>query len=281
MSELDELEVERPAGEAGTEPTVADVAPETRDATEAPGAVPYQRFKEVNDRDKQYRKFGKPDELEARLSKLSEYEAKEAEHQAEQQRLAAEDARKANPKQAEVDDLIKESFERQYPGLPDVASRQREQERIVAGSYVQRAFERIPQMLRDHGVDATPDAIESYEGLIEAQILKDATLTKSFWKPAEQNTALDEAFTRVKTKYINPALQAAGARTLDQARERRSRTIDRAAPSGTARVKPTEFQSKHPKGSAAHDRDRAAYRDAQMDAFLDASDFDGEGGVAL
>ena len=287
MSELDELEIEGPAGEAGTSDVIAPAAPDTRDAAdtgETPGAVPYLRFKEVNDRDKQYREFGKPDEVKARLAKLSAFEAKEAEAETERQRVASEESRRANPKQAEVDDLIRDSVNRQYPGVATVeaiAARQKEQERLVVATYVQRSDDHIVHLMRDHKIEVTPQSFASYKKMVESEVLSDEALTKSYWEPANQDKAMDEAFTRVKTIHINPALQAAGARTLDQARERRSRTLDRAAPSGTAHAKPLEFQSKNPKGTAAHERDRAAYRDAQMDAFLDASGFDEEGGVAL
>jgi hypothetical protein len=274
MSELDtevtELD-ERPAGEAGTDLTEAQDATDVRAADDKgePGNVPYQRFKEVNDVNSKYRKLGKPEEVEARLARLAEIEEREAQQHREQE---AAERRRANPKQADADDLIADSVRRQFPEMVTAAQRQQENERLVVESHVQRAFDGVAALLEKHNLRTDPETVKTYETLIEGQILKDDSMKADFWKPSLSSRVVEAAFGRVKAKLINPALVAAGARTLDDAASRRARTLDRAAPSGTARVKPLEFKSQYPIGSAGYDRDRAAYRDAQMDAHFDAAD---------
>jgi len=268
---------ERPAGEAGTTTTTPEAQETTEsraaDVTGEPGPIPYHRFKEVNDAASRYKSLGKPDEIEARLAKLAAIEQQEAEQVKAQ---ATAEARKANPKLADAEDLIEETVRKRFPGVADAVERQREQEKLVVESHVQRGFEAIPAMLKAHNLRTDADTVQSYETLIESQILKDDTLKRDFWSPAKQAGAITEAFNRVKAKLINPALQAAGARTLDDARDRRARTLDRAAPGGTAVVKPQEFVSKHPIGSAGYDRDRATWRSQLIDAHLDAMHFDDE-----
>jgi hypothetical protein len=65
-----------PAVEKPAEPITADKAPEN--------AIPYARFKEVNEQRKQYERFGPPERVEQALSKLAYYE--------ELERQAAEEA---------------------------------------------------------------------------------------------------------------------------------------------------------------------------------------------
>lgn len=272
----DDLHLEHPTTTDET-PAPADAGGTTTDPRAAgdtgePGPIPYHRFREVNERASAYAKLGKPEELEQKLQKLAEIEQREQQQAAERQ--AAEEAarRDRNPKLAEAEDLITDVVTKKFPGVADLAARHAETERLQIERHVQHGFEQIPRLLQEYGLPTDKDTVQAYETLVESQILKDDGLKRGFWRPAEQGDVMREAFTRAKQRIVNPALQAAGKTTLDEARERAQRTLGRAGASGTARVEPKKFESKHAPGSAQWESDRAAFNRSAIEALLDTEE---------
>lgn len=252
-----------------TADTTADDTTRAADDTgeQKPAPVPYERFREVNETKRKYEKLGRPDEVEARLAKLDQIERERA----DAERHAAEaERRKANPKMADAEDLITEVVQRKFPHLAENAEVIERERQMQIERHVQHGFEQIPQLLKENGVPVTPATVRSYEKMIESEIVSDPKLKAGFWRPMQQADAMKEAFTRVKSAVINPALQAQGAKTLDEARALRERTLGRATPSGTARLEPKKFESKHAPGSAGWEADRDAYRRSSIAAALDA-----------
>lgn len=263
----DALDAERP--EPGTtEDSGTKNATETTETSRAadvtgekePGPVPYARFKEKNDLANRYSKLGKPEELEARLTKAADYERRQQEAVEADRQRQEQERRQTNPKLADAEDLVEDIIERKYPGIRQHQQQQEQDRQLAIARHVQHGMEQIPALLKEHGIPVTKDSIESYETLVESQIIKDPELKQGFWRPAEQADVMKEAFTRAKTRVLNPAMQAAGAKTLDDARERASRVLSRGQQTGTAKVAPKAFASTHKPGTAQHDADRDRYR---------------------
>lgn len=266
---------ERPAGEAGTgaeESLRTTPEGDGERAADDTGekAIPYSRFKTVNERAQAYAKYGKPEELAAKLERLEAYErAREQVEREEQERQWREGY---DPEAAERAARFRQLSDEAYgPGHSERQDRLAELEEMERQRHGQEGMNAMRSLLEDHNLPTDEATLSAYEDRLTTILNKqeNAALNRAFWNPATQREAIQEAF-KLDARVTNAALRAQGAMALEDLAKRRASNVSsaRAATSPTPVV--NEFKPKSRPGTIEYEREWKNWESDQIDRVYDA-----------
>ena len=151
---------------------------ETPEAPKTPeNAIPYARFKEVNDAKKQYERFGAPDQIEQALSKLAYYQ--EVERQAIEEAGKNKDGEPDDKTAKELADA-NQALHKIEPGLAKALAAG-DQVEIARQSRVIVAMDETVELMKEAGVETTKANIEKMSRYLKPVIESDPVIHAEFF----------------------------------------------------------------------------------------------------
>lgn len=279
-------DADRAAGEAGddpskerddTEPDAEErallgeedgAAPDSGVAPKDDARIPKSRLDKALGKLKEFRELGlTPSEARARLTEWQQFkdaEARVRQHAEEQRRAATRDDRRESLKR-ELHELLEED----NPGMFDTIRETRVEKDLFRRKHNADGEKVIRGLLSDYGITPSDRVVARMRTLIGTEINANEDTLAAYWDPASQEGAIKRAFRSVATELFDPMLQSQGSGTLDQARERREKTLSRATPSpGPSRIDELAsdaFSSKHPVGSPEWQDEFRKWSDKRQD----------------
>lgn len=152
-------------------------------------------------------------ERNALAARVKAYEKRERDEEAKRvadQRNTPE-GQKAEERRAAVRRTIDEAY---GPGASEYLDEVREERQHRAEAYAQQGISYLRKELEDHGIVVTPETLVRYERAVGSEMAEDAQLLAAFRRPATQEAAIQDAFTRVRDGIVNPVLKQSGAKAL-------------------------------------------------------------------
>jgi len=189
------------------------------------GTAGYQkRLQAVIKERNAYRDLGTPEALRLMQERIAKYDKHEADLDREAKAAADEATRKAgqptvSDQNALIDRLLTQRF---GEGAVDDFSSFRETRKMEVQRHTREGLDHLASMLEKVGIKAEPATLGKWERHIGTELLADNELRAAFKDPVTQKDALTEAFKRVRTDLVDPALAAVGASKLDAAFRRRA-----------------------------------------------------------
>jgi len=228
-----------PAPETAETPRAADDKGE-----KGPQAIPYERFKEVNDLARQYRELGSPEEIRELQRQAREYATLRDRATARQRE---EEARtRAQDRDVQTGEQILDLLDKAKPGTKAWLEKREawEQEQQAAQQRARDEIDaRASTVLRDQLREWAPLAplaedAQSFGRVCQAVdriIQSDEKLAQEFERPQTMASAVGKAFD-VYRGDVNRVLLATGAQEMSRAAARRAQVPSRAthAPVGPA-----------------------------------------------
>ena len=265
---------ERPAGEAGVvdaPETHVAAAEDTRDADdkgdEGDGkAIPYGRFKKVNEQLAGYRKLGlKPEEIVEKLKAIDEFVT--ARNAALEERKREEAARNYDGDREKRKAQLAALLDELEPGTVEAIRQAKRDQQLNIQRHGEHGFQVLKGELEKHDLGTDPETTAWYDKHLAVEINADEKLHEQYWNPSEQADAIRTAFGRIRDQH-NRVLMKAGAAKMEDLARRRGATLSRATgPMPTPSA--TTFTPKAKPGSIAYEREVHEHEANQIAAIYD------------
>jgi hypothetical protein len=235
-----------------------------------------KRLKALAAAKREYKELGSPQELRAMKARIAEYDRYERELDAEDQRKRDEAARKAGQptvadQNAALDRMLNQRF-----GAGSVEDFQsfRETRQMEVQRHTKEGLDHLRTLLTTHNMKSDDKTVANYERHMGTELLSDISLRARFRDPVTQKDALTEAFNRVRSDLIDPALAAVGATKLAAAARRRA-----TAPSSSGTVSAPHYNEKElkPPKNATPEQRAKFWDKAIEDAITEQNEYDALG----
>jgi hypothetical protein len=188
--------------ESSTVEAVVEKPVETPEAPKTPeNAIPYARFKEVNDAKKQYERFGPPDKIETDLNELAYY--REVKRQVEEESKTSKDGT-PTPETAMELENAKTALHRIEPRLAKAIEAGDDYE-INRMARVVVAEEATREILKSMGEDDSQENMEALAESLKPFIMKKRLIRAMYQLNPEK--AVQLAHKAWKEKVITPTIE--------------------------------------------------------------------------
>lgn len=166
------------ATESSTVEAVVEKPAETSGETKPPeNAIPYARFKEVNEVKKAYERFGAPEQIEQALSQLAYY--REVERQAVEEATKSKDGTPDEKTQKELAEA-NQALHKIEPGLAAALAAGNQAE-IARQSRVIVAMDETVELMKEAGVETTKANIDKMSRYLKPIIESDPVIHAEFF----------------------------------------------------------------------------------------------------
>lgn len=152
------------------------------------------------------------DVLAARVRAFEQRELDRVEKERAEARATPEGQKAAERRQA-----IREALEEGMgPGTLEDIAELRAERQARREQYALQGISYLRSEMEDHGLVVDDESLLRWERSVGSELAEDPTLHGAFRRPASQQSAIQEAFKRVRDGLANPAIKQQGGRPLER-----------------------------------------------------------------